>query len=609
VALLEMLAGPIIIMFMTHHYPSRPRQTYCFVAVLTLALGVASDRALAADRIHAERSPSELLRVPSDGPGDLTLSQTLDRIDRQNLSEIGTINLVGEFLETSSSEFELAEETAEPFVPARQLRDVRSTDWAFEALQSLIERYDCLAGYPDRTYRGDRAMTRYEFAAALNACLESMSRFLAIADFVTQEDFNTLQTLQEQFQAELAALGNEVDALETRAIGLESNQFSMTTKFNGISIIGSQWRTSNRGDRAPRDGRKDTDDPGTNANLINLNYLIFNTQLTPRSRLFWSFIQINGSGSPQLTNDGRTSYDFFELPTLVIGDLNYRVLLSDNLAAFVGTEGVRAIETFRGPNRVESAAFGPISFFAQRNPILNIGFGRGGVGFDWQFAKKASLQAVYSTNILGFFPNSFGGRGHNTAGVQLALTPTEMVDLTLYYINDYSPNGSLFSFVGDEQLTATNPNTGQSQPLQTHAIGGTLTWQVAPKITLGGWAGYTSSSIPGQSGRVTTTNYMAFLNILDLWGEGNLAGFYIGQPPKITSSTLPVGNNIPDFLNTGLGRSGGQPGTTIHLEAFYRWQITPNIAITPGAMFIVNPGHTPDSDPFAVGVLRTTFSF
>jgi len=114
--------------------------------------------------IHAERSPSELLRVPSDGPGDLTLSQTLDRIDRQNLSEIGTINLVGEFLETSSSEFELAEETAEPFVPARQLRDVRSTDWAFEALQSLIERYDCLAGYPDRTYRGDRAMNHRRYA-------------------------------------------------------------------------------------------------------------------------------------------------------------------------------------------------------------------------------------------------------------------------------------------------------------------------------------------------------------------------------------------------------------------------------------------------------------
>ncbi|NJK59016.1 MAG: S-layer homology domain-containing protein [Oscillatoriales cyanobacterium SM2_1_8] len=35
-----------------------------------------------------------------------------------------------------------------------QLSDVRSTDWAFTALQSLVERYGCVAGYPDRTFRG-----------------------------------------------------------------------------------------------------------------------------------------------------------------------------------------------------------------------------------------------------------------------------------------------------------------------------------------------------------------------------------------------------------------------------------------------------------------------
>ncbi|MBD1842973.1 hypothetical protein H6F89_06020, partial [Cyanobacteria bacterium FACHB-63] len=31
-----------------------------------------------------------------------------------------------------------------------QLSDVRPTDWAFQALQSLVERYGCIAGYPDR---------------------------------------------------------------------------------------------------------------------------------------------------------------------------------------------------------------------------------------------------------------------------------------------------------------------------------------------------------------------------------------------------------------------------------------------------------------------------
>ena len=48
-----------------------------------------------------------------------------------------------------------------------QLSDVRPTDWAFTALQSLVERYGVIAGYPDRTFRGKQALTRYEFAAGL----------------------------------------------------------------------------------------------------------------------------------------------------------------------------------------------------------------------------------------------------------------------------------------------------------------------------------------------------------------------------------------------------------------------------------------------------------
>jgi hypothetical protein len=80
-----------------------------------------------------------------------------------------------------------------------QLSDVQPTDWAFQALQSLVERYGCIAGYPDGTYRGNRAMTRYEFAAGLNACLNRVNELIATAtaDLVRKEDLATLQRLQE----------------------------------------------------------------------------------------------------------------------------------------------------------------------------------------------------------------------------------------------------------------------------------------------------------------------------------------------------------------------------------------------------------------------------
>lgn len=93
-----------------------------------------------------------------------------------------------------------------------QLRDVSPGNWAFEALRNLVERYGCIAGYPDGTYRGNRALTRYEFAAGLNACLQQIERLIAANQGeVTQEDLAALQRLTQEFEAELATLGTRVD--------------------------------------------------------------------------------------------------------------------------------------------------------------------------------------------------------------------------------------------------------------------------------------------------------------------------------------------------------------------------------------------------------------
>ncbi|WP_413201441.1 iron uptake porin, partial [Nostoc piscinale] len=131
------------------------------------------------------------------------------------------------------------EQTMAQVTSVSQLSDVQPTDWAFQALQSLVERYGCIAGYPNSTYRGNRALTRYEFAAGLNACLDRVNELLATAtaDLVTKEDLAKLQKLQEEFAAELATLRGRVDALEARTSELEANQFSTTTKLSGTAIF------------------------------------------------------------------------------------------------------------------------------------------------------------------------------------------------------------------------------------------------------------------------------------------------------------------------------------------------------------------------------------
>ena len=59
--------------------------------------------------------------------------------------------------------------TVSQITSVSELRDVTPDAWAYEALKSLVERYGCIVGYPDRTFRGDRALSRWEFAAGLNA--------------------------------------------------------------------------------------------------------------------------------------------------------------------------------------------------------------------------------------------------------------------------------------------------------------------------------------------------------------------------------------------------------------------------------------------------------
>ena len=73
-----------------------------------------------------------------------------------------------------------------------QLSDVKPGDWAYQALSSLVEKYGCVAGYANGTFGGGKAMTRYEAAALLNACLDRVT-----------ENTDELQRLLKEFGSEL----------------------------------------------------------------------------------------------------------------------------------------------------------------------------------------------------------------------------------------------------------------------------------------------------------------------------------------------------------------------------------------------------------------------
>ncbi len=483
-----------------------------------------------------------------------------------------------------------------------QLQDVQPSDWAFGALQSLVERYGCIAGYADGTYLGNRSISRYEFAAGLNACLEKINDAIANnkINTVNNEDLILLQRLQGEFKAELQQLQQRVEAVETRTSELQGNQFSTTTRLFAQAIFSVQGTNSPDVDLFPRDGVPERQGK-TNLTFTSSAQLTLATSFTGRDLLLTGLSAGNLGSSASLlsTNMGRLGFES--------NTDNNRFLASDNLGIVVGTAGVNPINTFRGISPLEGSSDGAISLFGQRNPILSIGNGTGGIGFDWQISDRISLQGVYSAEIPSF-PGDinqgglFGGRYN--AGAQLSLAPTNNIDVGIHYLYSHSPDGLLGGGNGDSQLISpfANPTA-----FNTQAIGATVAWRINPNLHLGGWGGFTSSKPSNLSGSVETTNWMVFAAFPNLFRPGNLGGVLVGQPPKITSSTLPDGFNFPNFSDGGT--AGGRSDTSIHVEVFYRAQLSDNIALTPGLFVIFNPDHNAANDALIVGTLRASFRF
>jgi len=105
-----------------------------------------------------------------------------------------------------------------------ELSDVNHSKWAYKAIKDLVEKYNVIEGYPDKTFRGGKAPSRYELAAALNATIKTMGKEIARlgAEKADKEDLATVAKLQEEFATELKTLQARSDVLEARATKIEA---------------------------------------------------------------------------------------------------------------------------------------------------------------------------------------------------------------------------------------------------------------------------------------------------------------------------------------------------------------------------------------------------
>lgn len=476
------------------------------------------------------------------------------------------------------------QEALEQTTNVDQLRDVQPSDWAYQALRSLVERYGLITGYPDGTFRGNRPLSRYEFAATLQRALDLLESMLSQnRDLVTPEDLTALERLSDQFILELSLLRGDVDAVTARTAELELTQFSTTTKLRGEVLFGLASIVT--GDDAQGN---QADGITTFGNRTRLN---LETSFTGRDVLL-TRLQAEGLGSLEdrtLTPEGELAFTGEGDNDIEIDALLYRLPVGRDTEVVIAANGGEA-EDFAdtlNPYFDGDGGSGAISRFATRPSIYYLVEGAG-VGLKHNFNDKLELSIGYLAGDAGnpeagagLFDGSYG------ALAQVVFQPTEKARVGFAYVNAYN------------QYLKTGSRSASLLELSTvsNSYGVQASYQLNPRLVLGGWVGYTDARVISE-GNANIWNWAVSLAFPDLGKTGNLGGIFLGMEPKVTSS---------DGSLRSLGIE--DESTSLHLEAFYQYQLTDNIAITPGFIWLTAPDHDGSNNSLLIGTVRTKFSF
>ncbi|MBW4456637.1 MAG: iron uptake porin [Nostoc indistinguendum CM1-VF10] len=484
-----------------------------------------------------------------------------------------------------------------------ELSDVQPTDWAFQALQSLVERYGCIVGYPDSTYRKNRALTRYEFAAGLNACLGQIRQLIAssTAELSSKEDLAALERLTEQFRAELVNLRGKIDNLEVRTAKVEAEQFSTTTKLIGNAVFVVVDTFGNRANNTPADDTSDN----TNTFFSYRSQLSLQTSFTGRDQLVTSLQAMNIPNLAATTGTHMTRFTLdagkFEDDEVYLSALYYTFPVGDKATVWIGTRTLNFPVYVPTLNPINGSALqGGFSRFGAFNPtVYRPGFDGAGAAVAYKFSNQLQLHAAYISDDTqanspdsGLFDSSFA------AIAQLTFTPSNQFNLGLTYTRKYfTANSGLNLTGGTGSAFARNPFLQNATTSDNYGL--QFNWRVNPRFHVGGWFGYTlANQEDDDNSNATIINSALNLSFPDLFKEGNVGGITLGIPPNVTSNNFQVA-----------GQNREDPDTSLHIETFYRFRVNDNISITPIFYLITKPEHNDANDSIWVGVLRTSLAF
>ncbi|MBW4510489.1 MAG: iron uptake porin [Scytonematopsis contorta HA4267-MV1] len=466
------------------------------------------------------------------------------------------------------------------------LSDVKPTDWAYQALKTLMERYGILAGYPNRRFRGNRPVNRYEYAAALAATLDKVENLIAdaIGDEFIQRDMIVLRRLQKDYRVALDELKNRIHISENRIQEMESNVFSTTTKLQAQGVYAL------------------TDGSDAKMTVVNRTRLNFLTSFNRKDLLLLQLEAGNNGGdavsnansknpnslsnSGFINNAGGLDYTGVE-ENLKLRRLYYTFNPTSDLAVTVGTK--MSPRDFIDRNRYannEALDFSSTVFL--NNPLIvqNQVDRQGGAGaaIAWSpQGSKFSVRTLYIAANANQTSNQITNQTNNQentnsngglfgqprqGSLEVEFVPTDKLKLKLQYTNAVANNTNINAF-GVNAEYALNRSMG-----------------IFGRLGIGNYQGFNTAINRNIDTKPLT--WSLGVGWRDIVIPGTLAGVAIGQP----------------FISKDFGNA-----TQTNLEAFYNLQLNENLSLTPTLSLIVNPNNNSASGTVWQSTLRSVFSF
>jgi len=498
---------------------------------------------------------------------------------------------------------DVASYASQPAVSAirtTQFSDVVPGDWAYTALQNLSESYGCVDNAYTQNLKSGQALTRYEAAALVNACLDGG---------VASADVNSdAIRLSNEFGTEMAILKGRVDGLEYKVKELSAGQFSSSTKMDGKVTFNTGYV----------DGAHALD-TSSKAGALTTSYVLqynVNSSFTGKDRLY---TRIKGANMDDTAWESTTYGTHLSAAgdgsnALKVDKIWYEFEVMDGFKAWVGPR----IENYYMLASSPSIYKPVMKQFALGGNAATYGSSTGpGLGLAWTQQKddRSAARFAVSTNYSAV-------SGHHEDG---GMFTDETQSKWLSKIEYGSPKWQVSLAMAQNECenragTQTCKNwasyysteDGGSQTGDTTAYALRGYWRpdndsaIVPDVSVG----YEFGTVDDDGTEDETEafdSWMIGLMWSDVLGDGNRLGAAFGQPQKATSK-------VGESRATGNASSDDDAGTPFAWEIYYDYQITDGITITPSIFgasdrYDGSKGSDSQEDDHFGALVQTTFKF